>query len=208
MRPRRPLGLPRPPRRGVQPPVDCRRRAPLLWEVALCALGVVDDTRRYVRINDICAELLGASPGGVLGSRIDDFTPPDRHEVLESLWQELLRRGTLHGPYETLRGDGTRSLVEFRATRNYAPGEHLIAAREIAADVGTPSVRADRRRLTAREREVLQLAADGGSARDVAAILVISPGTVRSHFERVYRKLGVRDRAAAVAEGIRRGLID
>jgi DNA-binding CsgD family transcriptional regulator len=201
------------PSRRVVPlhraPVDgWQRHAPLLWEVALCALLVVDHTRHYVRINDMCAELLGAGAASILASRIDDFTPPDRHEVLESLWQELLRRGTLHGAYETLRGDGTRSLIEFRATRNYAPGEHLIAAREIAAAVGSPSARPASCQLTAREREVLQLAADGGSAHDVAAILLMSPGTVRTHFEHVYRKLGVRDRAAAVAEGIRRGLID
>ena len=62
--------------------------------------------------------------------------------------------------------------------------------------------------LTAREREVLQAAADGGTAATIAEILVVSPGTVRTHLRNIYAKLNARDRAAAVAEGLRRGLID
>jgi DNA-binding CsgD family transcriptional regulator len=61
--------------------------------------------------------------------------------------------------------------------------------------------------LTAREREVLQLASYGGTAATIAERLVLSPGTVRTHLGNIYTKLGVGDRAAAVAEGIRRGLI-
>jgi PAS domain S-box-containing protein len=62
--------------------------------------------------------------------------------------------------------------------------------------------------LTAREIEVLQLAADGHSGPRIAERLVISPATVKTHFENVYAKLGVPDRAAAVAEVLRRGVID
>jgi PAS domain S-box-containing protein len=62
--------------------------------------------------------------------------------------------------------------------------------------------------LTAREREILQLAAAGHSAPRTAEALVISPATVRTHFENIYNKLGVSDKAAAVAEGLRRGLIE
>jgi DNA-binding CsgD family transcriptional regulator len=62
--------------------------------------------------------------------------------------------------------------------------------------------------LTAREREVLQLAARGCSGPRTAEELVISPATVRTHLENIYNKLRVSDKAAAVAEGLRRGLID
>jgi DNA-binding CsgD family transcriptional regulator len=61
--------------------------------------------------------------------------------------------------------------------------------------------------LTAREREVLQLAAGGLSAPRIAGRLVISEGTVRTHFGNIYPKLGVSDRVAAVAQAIRLGLI-
>jgi PAS domain S-box-containing protein len=62
--------------------------------------------------------------------------------------------------------------------------------------------------LSARECEVLQLAADGGTAATIAGALVLSPGTVRAHLRNIYGKLGTHDRAAAVAEGMRRGLIE
>ena len=53
--------------------------------------------------------------------------------------------------------------------------------------------------LTAREREVLRLVADGRTNREVARSLWISPFTVRRHLENTFEKLGVRSRAAAVA---------
>ena len=63
-------------------------------------------------------------------------------------------------------------------------------------------------RLTAREREMLQLAADGLSGPQIAARLVLSPGTVKTHFQNIYGKWGVSDRAGAVARALRQGLID
>ena len=57
--------------------------------------------------------------------------------------------------------------------------------------------------LTARERDVLELVAQGLTNREVARRLFISPGTVRKHLEHVYEKLGVRTRAGAVAAAFR-----
>ena len=62
--------------------------------------------------------------------------------------------------------------------------------------------------LTARELEVLVLTAAGASAPDIASQLSLSPTTIKTHLQHVYAKLGVGDRAAAVAEGMRRGLLD
>jgi len=61
--------------------------------------------------------------------------------------------------------------------------------------------------LTARELEVLSLVADGATNRQVGARLHLSEATVKTHLLNVYGKLGVSDRAAAVAEGFRRGLL-
>lgn len=69
---------------------------------------------------------------------------------------------------------------------------------------GTP----DRPALTQREREVLHHVADGRSAPEIAEILILSPATVKSHLQSLYEKLGVSDRAAAVAEAMRRGLLE
>jgi DNA-binding CsgD family transcriptional regulator len=63
------------------------------------------------------------------------------------------------------------------------------------------------RPLSAREIEVLHLAAEGHTGRAIAERLFISPNTVRTHFAHIYEKLGVGDRAAAVAQALRTGLI-
>jgi DNA-binding NarL/FixJ family response regulator len=61
--------------------------------------------------------------------------------------------------------------------------------------------------LTARELEVLALVAAGASNREAARRLFISEASIKTHLLHVYGKLGVRDRAAAVGEAYRRGLL-
>ena len=48
----------------------------------------------------------------------------------------------------------------------------------------------------------------GESIPQVAAELFLGASTVKTHTQRLYEKLGVSDRAAAVAEGMRRGLLE
>jgi two-component system, NarL family, nitrate/nitrite response regulator NarL len=62
--------------------------------------------------------------------------------------------------------------------------------------------------LSDREREIVELTADGHSVAEIAERLYLSPATVKTHLQRVYQKLGVSDRAAAVAEAMRRGLVE
>ena len=62
--------------------------------------------------------------------------------------------------------------------------------------------------LSPRAQEVLQLAARGWNAEEIAAGLGVSVATIKRHFERAYMQLGVSDRPAAVAEAMRLGLID
>ena len=61
--------------------------------------------------------------------------------------------------------------------------------------------------LSARELDVLALIAHGCSNRDAAVRLFISEATVKTHLLHIYAKLGVNDRAAAVAVGFERGLL-
>jgi two-component system nitrate/nitrite response regulator NarL len=62
--------------------------------------------------------------------------------------------------------------------------------------------------LSTREREVLQMIADGLTVPAMAKQLFLAPSTVKTHVQRLYEKLGVGDRAAAVAEAMRRGLLE
>ncbi|RFS83536.1 DNA-binding response regulator [Actinomadura spongiicola] len=61
--------------------------------------------------------------------------------------------------------------------------------------------------LTRRELQVLQLVADGAGNREAAAALFISEASIKTHLTHIYNKLDVRDRAAAVGEAYRRGLL-
>jgi DNA-binding NarL/FixJ family response regulator len=63
------------------------------------------------------------------------------------------------------------------------------------------------RRLTARQREVLQLLAEGRSAREVADILCISPRTVEFHKYRIMEELGLSSSAELVQYSIKQGII-
>ncbi len=62
--------------------------------------------------------------------------------------------------------------------------------------------------LTPREREILVLMADGLSGPQIAGRLIVALPTVKTHQARLYEKLGVSERAAAVAEAMRRGLLE
>ena len=62
--------------------------------------------------------------------------------------------------------------------------------------------------LTDRESEILRLIAAGNSLPEIAKELFLAVTTVKTHVQHVYEKLGVSDRAAAVAEAMRRRLIE
>ena len=92
-----------------------------------------------------------------------------------------------------------------------ARGETVFAAQVQAALAGEIQRHADlgdRPVLSEREREVLVRIADGLSAPEIGAQLHLSPATVKTHLQSLYDKLGVSERAAAVAEAMRRGLLE
>jgi DNA-binding NarL/FixJ family response regulator len=84
-----------------------------------------------------------------------------------------------------------------------------LAARLLPARVAGPSEGLDERPepLTPREREVLELLAEGLSNRQIAERLAISEHTAKSHVASVSGKLGASSRTEAVSRGVRRGLI-
>jgi two-component system, NarL family, nitrate/nitrite response regulator NarL len=86
-----------------------------------------------------------------------------------------------------------------------------VLAPELQAGVADEiRLRAPRERpaMTGRERETLKLIADGLSAPDIGRTLHLSTATVKTHLQHIYEKLGVSERAAAVAEAMRRGLLE
>lgn len=99
----------------------------------------------------------------------------------------------------------TRPASLFSAIRSAAEGAAAIPA-PIAARLLERLQRPDEA-LTARELEVLELAASGLSNRDLARSLLVSEATVKTHLHHAFTKLGADNRQAAIATAIRRGII-
>ena len=94
------------------------------------------------------------------------------------------------------------------SVRSAARGETVLSGR-LAGKVLTGIRRQEgpeRPVLSPRESEVLRLAAEGRTNAAIGSALHISAMTVKTHLVRIYEKLGVSDRTAAVSRAIRRGL--
>jgi len=114
--------------------------------------------------------------------------------------------------------EGAAGFLPKEANRTEIVNAVLACAK--GRDVVSPSVAAGlageiRRRaqptgpvLTPREREVLAGISEGKSIPAIAAQLYVAPSTVKTHVQRLYEKLGVGDRGAAVAEAMRRKLLE
>ena len=91
-----------------------------------------------------------------------------------------------------------------------ARGSTVLSPQLQAGVAGEIRLRAvdERPFLSDREREILRLVAEGLSAPQIGRTLHLSTATIKSHLQHVYEKLGVGERAAAVAQAMRRGLLE
>jgi PAS domain S-box-containing protein len=108
--------------------------------------------------------------------------------------------------------DGPLAVLTFYAFDRRPRSERLLRTvtgigRELGRFLARRRAELGPRPLSAREMEVLRLAADGNTGPQIAELLVVAPATVKTHFEHIYEKLGVSDRPAAVALALRTGLI-
>ena len=132
--------------------------------------------------------------------------------TFETAWAEMRDAGEVAVEALALEGgDRAPVTVAARGVAEAMPGLYLagfapgsLSGEELAVfpDGSQPATP-----LTPRELELLQLAADGLCGPMIAEELVLSRATVRTHFESIYRKLDVHDRAGAVGKAMRLGLI-
>jgi DNA-binding NarL/FixJ family response regulator len=124
--------------------------------------------------------------------------------------------------FEALRAGASGFLVKdtepadlIRAVRVVAAGDALLSpsvTRRLIEHVAVgakplPHERPDIARLTEREREIVALVGEGLSNEEIAARLVVSPATAKTHVSRSMVKLGVRDRAQLVVLAYESGLV-
>ncbi|MFB9968455.1 response regulator [Sinosporangium siamense] len=128
---------------------------------------------------DVDDYVYAALAAGASGFLLKDATAP---ELLEAV-RVVARGDALLAPSVT-----KRLVAEFARQRR-----RLVVPRQVEE-------------LTAREREVLTLIAAGLSNGEIAGELVVSESTVKSHINRLFAKLGLRDRAQAVIFAYEHGL--
>ncbi|MFB7632358.1 response regulator [Streptomyces sp. NPDC056149] len=118
-------------------------------------------------------------------------------------------RAVQEGAFGYLAKDAKRSEI-VHAVLKVANGKRVVPEELAGGLVDQIRLRADRDPavLSERERQVLRGFADGKSIPQLAEELFLGASTVKTHTQRLYEKLGVSDRAAAVAEAMRRGLLE
>ncbi len=122
---------------------------------------------------------------------------------------ETVYRAVASGAGAYLSKESSRERI-CDAVAAVARGEVVLSA-EVQAGLASEiqlRERDERPVLTPREHEILALTADGHSAPEIGKQLHLSQSTVKTHLKSLYEKLGVSDRAAAVAESMRRGLLE
>jgi DNA-binding CsgD family transcriptional regulator len=177
-------------------------------------MTLLDGERRYIEVNRARQLLAWRTRAEMRRFAVDDLTPPNELPSMKAIWARMLDTGLVAGSRTLAGDDGVAIEVVYLGLANVLPGVHVYAfapADWSEDELGVCGVGRDGESapaLTPREREVLQLAAEGCSGPTIALRLVISPATVKAHFRNMYEKLDVSERPGAVAKGIRLGLIE
>ncbi|MEV6976251.1 response regulator transcription factor [Kitasatospora sp. NPDC093806] len=152
---------------------------------AICGDPELAGTRVLIlttfEIDEYVAQALRAGAGGFLGK---DAEPT---ELLAAI-----RRVAAGDPL--LSPAATRAVIDQLLAQPAAPQAPTAAPERLAG-------------LTAREREVMAMAATGLSNEEIAARMYVSPFTIRTHIHRAMAKLDARDRAQLVALAYQTGLV-
>ncbi|ARQ70555.1 response regulator [Streptomyces marincola] len=198
---------------------------------------VVRDGLRGMFASDPGFDVLGEAAGGAEGVELAGRLDPDvvlmdlrmpAGSGVEAI-AELTRRGArakvlVLTTYDTdsdtlpaIEAGATGYLLKdaprdelFMAVRAAAEGRTVLSpavASRLVGAVRNPAAPPAAEALSAREREVLALVAKGTGNREIARELFISEATVKTHLTHLYRKLRVKDRAAAVAAAYDRGIL-
>jgi two-component system nitrate/nitrite response regulator NarL len=171
------------------------------------ALAAIRRLVPHVAVLDV--ELPGLSAAAVLNAVTRDQLPTRILLLSTRVAQRAVYDAIEAGAAGYLTKDVTANEI-CQAIVTIARGEVVLAASAqtaIALEI-RQSARGQRPVLDERERAILSQVARGRSTRDIGAELHLSAATVKTHLLRIYQRFGVSDRASAVAEAMRRGLLE
>jgi DNA-binding CsgD family transcriptional regulator len=193
-----------------------------VFERSPVPMMLVDRNRTYVAVNDAAVDLYQRPREEIVGSRASVGMPDGDQAAADALWARFIRTGELYGEKVVRLSSGRPLRVSFAAhatkveeewralfvilSAMFEPeGEQLVSALPAAGTGRPPSERAGSasersgKRLTTREREIVEYVAAGRSTPQIAADLNLSPATVRSHVRNAMVKVGAHTRAQLVA---------
>ena len=162
------------------------RTGDLIEVLTLQALALWEGSKRERAVGTLAEAMVLAEPEGYVRTFVDEGPP--MAEILSGML-EAQQRGSLDLPFPA------------RYLRKLLTVLERDSARPVSPVGGLPEP------LSGREHEILQLVAAGKSNRRIASELFISVGTVKTHLNNLYRKLGVRSRTQAIARARERKLI-
>lgn len=191
---------------ATPPPIRCLvvDDRPALREGLRVLLDAAEDVRVVASAADATTVREAVTREHPLVAVVGVPAPPGCVEALDGLRPRLVGLRTAPG---AAGGEAGLAVVLDADADAAALGE---AVRSVAAARGprrSGRGRSEERPLSPREEQVLALLAEGRSNREIAARLVISTETVKTHVRNVLSRLGASSRAQAVALGLRRGLI-
>ena len=99
------------------------------FDEAFDAMVIADDEGRYIEVNRSACELFGVDKADLVGMTIADFAP-EGFDV-DGAWETFAETGLERGTFPLVRPDGERRTVEYAATANIVPGEHLSVMRDV-----------------------------------------------------------------------------
>lgn len=170
------------------------------------AAELARDLEPDVAVLDIMMPLLN---GIDAARRIIETCPETQVVLLTALEQERLVTEAVQAGVRgfVLKTQASEDLIQ--AIEQVSRGGFYVGAgvSQAVVDACRAAAAADRGRLTSRERQVVQLVAEGKSTKQVAALLDITPKTAEFHRARVMKKLNVHDVAGLVRYAIREGII-
>jgi two-component system response regulator NreC len=195
-------------------------RALLHAEPGLCVVGETGDGLEVVQLVErlkpdvLILDLVIPGLNGLEVTRQVSRRSPQTHVVILSMHTdeahvlEALRAGaTAYVPKESTSAELVRAIREVIAGRRYLSpplSEHAI---EAYVEKAKTAALDPYDTLTAREREVLHLAAEGHSNAEIAARLSISPRTAETHRAHLMRKLGLHSQADLIRYALRREIL-
>jgi PAS domain S-box-containing protein len=180
--------------------VDWERFFWSVFERSRNPIWLLDEQRLYVEVNAALCKLLGLSRDQLVGTRVDSFLAPQDRSKVAAEWRELWETGDWVSERTMIDTDGSRIHVQLAGRTGEVGGRCIavvVCMRAEPEQESAPAVRLGE--LTRREREILSLVALGHTSSEIAAQLMISTQTVRTHVSNAMAKTGARTRAQLVA---------